>query len=320
MSKQKKITNQRGDFNGVSDITELESRFLPKADKGRKILDDGYDKIYEYELLEPIILDARERFKEKILSEIGQNDLDKINKGLADYVKSSRVATENLLTLKKSILNAFDEDILTSKYYYSDDATKQLIKDNYFEDIEEILKNDYPIISKDSIQKYKEIASIYTEKALIDFFKSSEQYDLNSEHIYRGLGNIGYEKNKFTDNIPDFLSVFTGVEEPIPYFENKILNSYSLNRRVAEKFMVSKNNRRKVFVEISFDSVIINVFSSFIVSEMFEYSQFEFLCLPNQNDLFISQTVNDSLCAEFYISGNSSRPNRMVRRNIDEEE
>ena len=119
--------------------------------------------------------------------------------------------------------------------------------------------------------------------------------------------------------MPDFLSVYTDLSEPIPYFENKILNSYSLNRRVAEKFMVSKNNRRKVFVEVELDCILINIFSSFIISDCFEYGQYEILCLPNQNDLFISENVNDILSAEFYISKSNIKPDRIVRKDIVEE-
>ena len=43
MTKQKKFTNDIGNFNGVGGVTEAESLFLPKYTKGRKLLDSGFD-------------------------------------------------------------------------------------------------------------------------------------------------------------------------------------------------------------------------------------------------------------------------------------
>lgn len=318
MSKQRKFSDKKGDFNGIEDITEVESHHYPIDQRGRKGLDESYESIYEYEILEPIVIQTRIDFYNETKSLINTEDLTKIEEGLKDYVKSANTTTKKLSLLKKSILNAFGNDLLTSKYFYSSEGIKQIINQNYFEDYSQLTKKkSQHLISRKSIEIYKERATHFTVKALIEYFEKSEQCDYEDARVHRGIGNVKYEDNDRNKNKFDFISTFTGILEPISYFESKLLNSYSLNRIVAEQFMISKLNTRKAFVEIEWKCLVPNIFSSFIVSDIFDYEQYEFLTLPNQNDMFIVEDVNDSICAEYYISDSEMKKNRVVRKNYD---
>lgn len=66
------------------------------------------------------------------------------------------------------------------------------------------------------------------------------------------------------------------------------------------------------------ESIWNNIFSSFSVSDLFEEGQYELLCLPNTNNLYIVEDVNDSLCVEYYISDTLEMSSRMIRKSIDE--
>lgn len=79
MAKQKKFTNVVGTFNGVGDVTESESLLLPKAEKGTKELDPGFESIYDYDKLTPLVNKARIDFLKEISKKIDAIDLKKIN-------------------------------------------------------------------------------------------------------------------------------------------------------------------------------------------------------------------------------------------------
>lgn len=139
-----------------------------------------------------------------------------------------------------------------------------------------------------------------------------EEYALDTIEVFRGLGNFHYYKTK-KNRTPDFLSKFTSIEDGFPYFEKNLLNSFSLSERVAERFMLCRNGRRRVKIESTFEDICHNLFSSFIVSDSFIQDQYEILTLPNKNDMFIFQETNDKLMAEFYISTSNEKTERLIR-------
>lgn len=320
MGKQKKFTNDIGIYNGIGEITEAESLNLPKYVKGRKRLDAGFETIYEYELLDPIIEQTRKDFFDDIKSNISKREISKINSGLTDYVFSPNKKSYNLELLKCSLVNALGTNILKHNYEIAGEDIQQMIPKNYFEKIDDFYEIDKSWLIKDkNINFYKDKAYQYSFKALSEFFSKSE-LDIDDSNLYRGLGNSKYHKNSKKDNKADIISAYTDIKEPVLYFEKNLLNSYSLNRRVAETFMMHQNNTRKGLVEANLQNILENVFSSFLVSEIFEDGQYEFLCLPNDNDLYISEDVNDSISAEFYISNSTTKPYRMIRKNVDEDD
>lgn len=66
-------------------------------------------------------------------------------------------------------------------------------------------------------------------------------------------------------------------------------------------------------LEAEFLSVLPNLFSSFIVSDSFVDDQYELLCLPSIQPLFIRELVNDVRSAEFHISDDSNPTLRLTR-------
>lgn len=314
LRKQKKFTNQIGDFNGVEGMTEAETLHLPKDIRGTKQLDDGFDLIYNYEELMPYVLKARVSFQKDIEKKLSQNDIEKINSGLKDYVFSAVKKSYNLELLKASIINAFGKDLLTLNYFGAGEEVKQIIQPKYFENIDNYLDiNSCWLVNPESIIYYQKRAVKYTKDVLTKFYLKLNQ-DFDDACVYRGQGNIKYYKNKMVENSSDIISTYTGITEPFPFFERQILNSYSLNNRVAEKFMMHKNNTRRAFIVAELNCIIDNIFSSFIISDIFIDGQYEFLCLPNEKDLFIVEDDNDEICAEYRISSSEIKPIKFLRR------
>lgn len=56
-----------------------------------------------------------------------------------------------------------------------------------------------------------------------------------------------------------------------------------------------------------------NIFSSFIVSDIFVDGQYELLTLPSDKPLYITEDVNDELSAEFHLSNSEMTPNKIRR-------
>jgi hypothetical protein len=303
MKRQKKFNNEIGDFNGVGKITEAESLFLPSHKKGIKKLEESYESIFDYDKLKVFVNQARKDFLDDIKIELPNKSIIRINSGLTDYIKSSRFKSYNLDLLKASIINAYGDDILTSKFNVSDDGTKQIFKPNYFEEINHFLNIDKSwLIKEKDIIKYQETSAKYSKSVLIKFSDSTRNFELENSDLYRGIGNSEYYTENSLGEQMDFLSIFSHLDTPIEYFEKQMLNSYTLNFRLAEKFMMHKNNQRRALLKIDLDSAIENVFSSFIVSDIFIDGQYEFLCLPNKQDLKIEQIRNDEIMSEFMIS------------------
>lgn len=317
MGKQKKISAKTGRYGWVGGVTEYESEGLPTSSGGPYELDEGFNTIYNFDVLNELVPDTQNKFKNKILKTISKSDFDKINLGLSAYVKSSTHKDKNLEILKASILNAYDR-ILFDLYTQCDEGVKQLYGMDYFEDVNNLIHNcSSNIINPKSICKYREIATEFTVKCLSDFLVKTES-DLNIEdyQVHRGLGNYQYYKKNALDNIADTISKFKGIgmEHPIEYVERQVLSSYSLSERVAERFMVQKENQRRAKITTTFKVTSYSLFSSFIVSDIFNINQYELLCLPFTERNYIFEEVNDEFSAEFFINDSDKYPANRLRR------
>ena len=300
--RQKKLNNIKGDFNGVEDITEAESVVIPKDSSGTKVIEEEYKTIFDYEILDNLVNEHKQDFVDDMKTKIGNKNFNRIESGLKDFTKSASSKSLNLQLLKASILKAYGENFVTTNYESSGEDVKQLYPKNYFESMESLLEIDESwLIKEKHILKYAEKAKKHSEKILLKFSEKTDLFDFDASYIYRGYGNPQYYKQNISEDKLDFLSVFSFLDEPMPFFERQILSSYSLNFRIAEKFMILKNNERKALVKMDLEKSIGNVFSSFIVSDAFVQNQYELLCLPNSNSLNIIQNRVDEYTSEFTI-------------------
>jgi hypothetical protein len=325
MPKQKKFSSKEGSYEGVDGVSEFAANFLPDPQSGIKKLEAGFETIWEYEkVLDPLVKQARKGFNQELKNSLKPREIKKINSGLEAYISSSTKSSFNLTLLKASILNSIGVDPLKFLYDQSDDSVKQMIPDEYFENLEELKTIDESwLIKSKSIKTYRYLAAKYTAQVLENYVKQANiapTQDLDDLLIYRGMGNSKYYKNNEEQKLIDFISVFTAIgEEGLEYFERQLLTSYTINSRVAEIFMVYRKNSRRAFISANFTTLLTNLFSSFVVSDLFSEGQYELLCIPNTTPLYIREDVNDTISAEFHLSS-SLIPYGKLRRNPDYEE
>lgn len=297
MGKQREFSERQGDFEGVENISESEAFHLPPIEKGRKYLDVGFENIFNPDDFEKLIEKSRKKFNDKIRKTIPIEDIDKINLGLRDYIQSSTTKTDKLDILKASLLRLLGEDILSYKLDAGDEEVKQLYPKNYFENIDDFVKIDSTqLINKKSLKKYIKCATSISKGTIKKIMSKIEDEFSNEYPLFRGQGNYRYSMNVKLgkSNTSDTIDVLTGLDgHSIPYYERQLLNSYTSNFSLAEKFMIIGNNTRRLFLMLDYNCVIDNVFSSFMVSDLFDVGQYEILILPNENDLII-KTVQDN--------------------------
>lgn len=318
MTKQYKLNAKVGAYNNVSGVTEYESLHLPTVSTGNKILDDGFETIYDYDkYLDPLIPEARNEFTDKVKTKIGESDFNKINEGLRAYIKSAFSESIELSILKASILNAFGKDLLTSKYSVSDDASQQLIKPTYFEKVDKYLEIPLDeLISSKSIQYYQTVAVEITKKYYSRYLTELDPPEsIEDNIIYGGCRNYMYDKNSRVKNAPDILSVYGGLGDGTLFFMHKLLNSYSINDRVAKHFMVMGANTRLAMLNLELSLVIDDLFSSFIVCEHFVDRQYEFLFLPNRQDIYIYERHASEIMTDFNLTNNLLNDNNSEEYN-----
>lgn len=302
MAKQRKLSLDIGEYNDVGNVTEHEANFLPAVTKGTKALDLGFDNIYQYETLGPIAAKSRGVFKKAVIKRIGETDFNKIERGLKAYVRSASSSSQKLIILKASILNAFGDNLLTRLYDLSDDSIKQIIKPEYFENIDKYLVIDRKdLIPVSSIQYYQKKAVEITRTYYSMFLdKLDEPEDIYESMLYSGFGNYNYyEKEK--NATADMLSVYSGLGNASSFFANQLLNSYSINNRVADHFMVMGNNARRAMFSVQLPIIMDDLFSSFFVCKHFHLRQYEFLVLPNRNEIFIHEEMQNELMTRFFL-------------------
>ncbi len=304
MAKQRQLNTKKGKYEWVIGVTEHESNFMPAVKGGKKRLDPGFENIYGYELLPGIVQHYRDLFNIAVKKKISADDLKRIDDGLLAYATSSTADNENLKLLKASILRSMDDNMLTHLYDKADDGVKQIMPPTYFENVDDLMEIDENrLIKAESINLYKKFAIKYTLLALKKFHqKLNNETEFETFEVARGQGNYMYYNTPIEDNRPDGLSVFTGIGlEGCPFFERQLLNSYSINRRVAEHFMVMGNNTRKYIIDTHIFHVLPNLFSSFVVCEYIDDKQYELLCIPNSNDLYIQERLNTDIVTEFIL-------------------
>jgi hypothetical protein len=306
MGKQKKLNKKKGVYKGVEGLSEFEAELLPNPQQGPKALDPGFETIWHYENLVPLIKQARIDFNNDLAQKVKKSEIKKINSGLTDYVSSSTKFSYNLALLKASILNAFDKEIVTKLYNESAEDVKQMFPPSYFENITALTSINHSwLIKPKSIKEYQKLAILYTCRVLEEYISNSDilEDDISDLLLYRGQGNVQYYKNDLENNRADIISVLAGLDNgSFPYFERQLLNSYSINSRLAETFMVHNNNQRRSLIRASFTSILPNIFSSFIVSDIFASDQYEILSIANKNNLYVKETANDPISAEYHLS------------------
>ncbi len=302
MAKQRKLNTEIGTYNGVVGYTEHESFFLPEVTGGIKRLDVGHESIYEYELLDPLVENARNAFRKKVIKKIGELDYNKIRKGLKAYVRSSSSPSRKLKILKLSIIRAFGDDLLTRVYDSSDLESRQLIPEGYFEEINfkaSIAENE--LIPIESIQFYQKEAVKTTVKYYSKFLRLVEEpIDIQDSILYAGFGNYDYYGPN-RRKVGDVISVYGGLDEPTDFYQSSLLNSFSINDRLANHFMVMGNNNRRAMLNAELPCIIGDLFSSFFVSEEFQDGQYEFLMLPNRYPTFITERHSSDLLSDFTL-------------------
>lgn len=312
--KQITFSREIGEYNGVKGYTQSEAFHLPKSkSKGRKGLSNTLKTAYDIERLNIYRDKCIAAFEKHTARHMDNAELEKINAGIAAYVKSSVSTSDELNLLKASILNAFGFDFLTGKYQSHDPHAVQIIKPSYFESTEALRKIDgKDLIAEQQVRYYIKLAQSFTKRYLGFFFKNHEiENELEEVTIYRGKGNKAYYKKQRNNNKPDKLSIFSGLHEAYPYFEESLLTSYMVINHVAEEFMIDNKNLRRTLTLIPFRLLLPNIFSSFVVSGDFDQknddAQFEILALPNSNDLYITTRLATQLYTEFKISDDQRR-------------
>jgi hypothetical protein len=316
---QKEISTKIGVYGWVGGVTEYDSEFLPTPEPGPYELDEGFDKIFNFDILQELVIKYHKKFIKETTKKIDPNDFHRIELGLKAYVKSSTKKSIELNILKVSITNAYG-DILLNSFQQADEGVRQFYGNSYFESIEELFVEAESIINAQSIMTYRKLATKYTLKCISEFLKKTDSvWDLEDLEVFRGLGNYQYYKRKPSKNVIDFISKFSGIgKEPFEYFERQIFNSFTISERLAERFMVQKTNRRRAKITTTLKVVSANMFSSFIVCDKFNINQYEILCLPFSNRHYIFEEVNDKFSADFFISDNENYPSyRCGRAKID---
>jgi hypothetical protein len=299
MAKQKSLDHTR---TGKYDITEYEENFIPNPTVGPWESDDQFDEYHCFEFFDPNLLVNSYKEFHALLKQarVPKKSFDKIEAGIKSFTDSSTTLTPEQALLYKSILN-WKPDILTTKFYASDEGVQQTIGNNYFENFQYLEKYKIPsedLIPEKHLDKYRKYAELVTMRRLSEWVKFSEaRYGDNAwaSHfdtllIYRGLNNSKYYQR--SQKKGDLLSVYTGVadDESFPYFEKYLLSSYTLSPNLAEQFMVGSVHRkseRRALIEGHTEIIEGRLFSSSFVSPNFRPGQYEMICLPDTRDLKI---------------------------------
>lgn len=292
--------------------SEYTENILPNPEHGPLEADPIYEENYFLEFFtEKKVQIYHKKFREKILGKIEEKEFDLIESGLAAFTKSSTKLNPSLTILIKSIL-AWRPEILTEKYKRFDQEDMQMIGDHYFDSYAKILKEPTTqLISPKTLETYQRTANSFCLRAIGEWKKYSiknmaEMQTRNnySVMIFRGLNNSSYHKTR--QKGPDLLSAYTSVDRAsnVPYFEKRLLTSYTLHPVLADHFMVgtiSNPSTRRVQVRGSDDIIKGRVFSSFLNSPAFSINQYEVLCLPDLGSLKIGEDYNNEISAQFTI-------------------
>jgi hypothetical protein len=296
------------------DLNEYEENFITSPVDGPYLSDPIFDTYYRFEFFNTYLIEKSiQEFKLAIKRrKINPMDFEKIENGIKAFTNSSTKFNRELALFYKSVLKSYPE-ILFLKLRRQEEHVKQLIKEDYFESFDKLnsfVITDLEMISKKSLDIYSKCATIITNKILNEWVTYSNEMDGDNSwtekydeiRIYRGINNKAYY-NKSKSNT-DFLSLYKSLDDDFPYFERNLFTSYTLSPNLAEQFMVGnpkKRSERRVMIETDPEGIDGRVFSTFLVSPNFRESQFEFICLPEINDLKIRTELDNELQANYIL-------------------
>jgi hypothetical protein len=300
------------------DITEYEENFIPNPTGGPWESDDQFDTYHCFDFFDSqCIQDSIAEFKALVQqAKLPNSDYQKIEDGIQSFTTSSTALTKEKALLFHSILN-WQPEILTSKFYKSDEEIQQTIRENYFENFQYLQQFKVPpsdLIPPTSLEIYRNSAELITLRRLNEWVQFSEKRDgdhawahhFNHILIYRGINNSKYYEHGQKKG--DLISVYTGAaeDESFPYFEKYLFSSYTLSPNLAEQFMVGsalRKSQRRALIEGHTEIIESRIFTSFVVSPNFRPRQFEFICLPDtkflkiriefSNEIYASLTVHE---------------------------
>lgn len=325
MAKQKKLKTTPDNETSLNDY---ELSFIPTPVSGPIESDPIFDEYFGFEFFTQKRLHEYHAAFAKLILDRGVplEVVMKIENCLKAFVDSSTKKKELLAILLKSI-EVYRPGILTEKFELSEEDVKQVIGKKYFDDLSWVHEMELPdesLIPSKHLATYKKCAEDITIRGLEDWTSYLLDRDgdaawalsLDDIPFYRGINNGKYYQEKKTkagrkkakhENQGNFLSVYTGVSDgssDFPYFEKKLLSSYTISSVLAEQFMVgfpSNASERRVIVEGYFDMLEGRIFSSFINSPNFAEGQFEILCFPDTEHLNIQVMYDLDICSGFMI-------------------
>ena len=311
---QKKLST-KGRTDLGTDLTDYDITFIANPTAGPFRIEEGFDEIYNLEYFSNDLLEkSRAQFRKRIIAKIGINDYTKIENAVESFVKTPK-NDKNIFALKKSIFtetpSIIDFNIDTDVY------TKEEIQHLRPDLIEKFDQYEFSLtadeeISYSSIELYAEIAEKITKKYLKLYAaycnKKSQGHDVIGEYediyVCRGFNNKFYYNPN--NEYPDAISLYTNSSQGEHFFERNLLTSYTICPNVAEKFMVAFKTRRRMFIKANISCIGERMLSSFIVSDKFDSGQYEILCLPNHENLYIFEQVNNEDFAFFNLSLNNN--------------
>ncbi len=293
--------------------TGYEREFLRNPETGPLTTDPMYAEIDSLEFFATSRLRYYRQRLNKAMADY-QDDLLKINAGLAAYVNSAVEPTRNLALLIRSIQRAF-EDRLLENFNQASATEKQAIPASYFENydwLDDHLFTDEDLISVAAIRHYQQEADRVTTAAVKAWWRFMVRKD--PEHapefeqvmIYQGVNHSGYYHE--TQHRPDKLSAYTDLDD-FPFFESSLLSSYTLSYDVANKFMsgtLYSKGQRRLMISGNPDMIQGRVFSSWFVSTTFLKGQYELLCLPNVYTLYTNWQYHNEIAAGFNLDRKSN--------------
>ncbi|WP_266367798.1 hypothetical protein [Tellurirhabdus rosea] len=308
---QKPLDDSRDAFSG---LTEYEEYFLPNPSAGPYESEKFYDEVLDLEFFtSKEVQKSRDQFDRRARKNIFFNDLLKIEEGLCDYAKSSTKSTKAYAILLKSIL-ALEPDYLNKKYKFVKHELQYSIPESYFNKYDWLNLysiDDSDLISPSSLKAYIKHSNIVLKNAFKrwktflknKYKKSISVQGMGNILVYRGINNRDYYNRKKTDNT-DIVSIYSGANETMPFFEKSLLTSYSVSQDIALKFVVGskkKKSQRKTFI-YGDDTVILGrVFASFLTCNCFNVSQYEILCLPDVNGINVNVVQNSTFITHLLL-------------------
>jgi len=277
--KDERYQERLSDKAADGELNDYEANFIPAPASGPFQTPEQLQEALGLDFFSPARLEqARATFRSQFTA-AEEPALTAMEEGLRAYVLSATQATEPLLQLKLSAVQAGDE----LKAALQDGHPNLCALEQHKP---ELLTRfaDAPEITPAFLSKYARITRQVVKEVLIEHaqFLETDMPDFSHEYqgidIFRGIYNHTYYDGQPAE--PDFLSLYTDTEGArLPYWEPEILNSYSLSFDLAERFMVYRKNQRRAKITGTYANIEHRLLASFITSSSFAEGQFELLVL-----------------------------------------